>query len=211
MHAQAIEQSTSDSGGPTQEWQRSLVDAFTERARAAATQVSVVGSTEEAADVIASSPTRATAGRYTTSAALVSAFPALPDALQLRNIQLRVAEELAATLSSPSDVAGSLAGDTGLLLAHSGVAETGSFLSADDSLPARLVGMLSDTAYAILPASVIVPSLDEISPILSQLTAQGKRYLSLVTGPSRTADIERVLTIGVQGPKLLHVIVIRNE
>lgn len=211
MHAQAIEQNTGDSGGPMQRVPQSLVDAFAERARAAAAHVSLVGSIEEVADVIASSPSRATAGRYTTSAALVSAFPALPHALQLRNIQLCVAEELATTLSSPSEVAASLAGDTGLLLAHSGVAETGSFLSADDSLPARLVGMLSDTAYAILPASVIVPTLDEISPVLLQLTAQGKRYLSLVTGPSRTADIERVLTIGVQGPKLLHVIVIRNE
>jgi L-lactate dehydrogenase complex protein LldG len=30
--------------------------------------------------------------------------------------------------------------------------------------------------------------------------------VSLVTGPSRTADIERVLTIGVQGPKALHIV-----
>jgi L-lactate dehydrogenase complex protein LldG len=32
--------------------------------------------------------------------------------------------------------------------------------------------------------------------------------VSLVTGPSRTADIERVLTIGVHGPRALHVVVL---
>jgi len=33
-------------------------------------------------------------------------------------------------------------------------------------------------------------------------------YASLTTGPSRTADIERSLTIGVQGPNAVHVVVL---
>ena len=33
-------------------------------------------------------------------------------------------------------------------------------------------------------------------------------YLTLTTGPSRTADIERVLTIGVQGPRAVHLVVV---
>ena len=71
--------------------------------------------------------------------------------------------------------------------------------------------MLADSAFAILSANKIVPGLDEIGAILAQLSAEGQRYLSLVTGPSRTADIERVLTIGVQGPKALHIILIAAE
>jgi L-lactate dehydrogenase complex protein LldG len=108
-------------------------------------------------------------------------------------------------------VAAALAGDVGIVLAAAGVAETGSFLSADTSLATRLLGMLADTVYAILPTSSILPTLDEMGALLSQLSTQGNRYLSLVTGPSRTADIERVLTIGVQGPKVLHVLVLDGE
>lgn len=190
--------------------QQSLVDNFSERARSVAAQVSLVGSVAEAAEIILSSEGPTTTSRYTISHAALSSFPALRDAFNDRGIELRVAEELEAGASSPSDVAASLAGDTGIILAYAGVAETGSFLSVDESLPARFTGMLSDTAYALLPASKIVPTLDEMGSILAQLTAEGKRYLSLVTGPSRTADIERVLTIGVQGPKMLHVIIIRD-
>jgi L-lactate dehydrogenase complex protein LldG len=37
------------------------------------------------------------------------------------------------------------------------------------------------------------------------------RYVSLVTGASRTSDIERVLTIGVHGPRAVHVLVLADE
>ncbi|MDQ3929464.1 MAG: LUD domain-containing protein, partial [Chloroflexota bacterium] len=134
--------------------------------------------------------------------------PQLRPALRGHAIDLRLAEELEAQAQGPSDAAARMAGDVGIVLGRAGVAETGSFLSVEETLPARLLGMLADTVYALLPASSIVPSLDEIGRTLSQLTSQGTRYVSLVTGPSRTADIERVLTIGVQGPKVLHIIIV---
>jgi L-lactate dehydrogenase complex protein LldG len=94
------------------------------------------------------------------------------------------------------------------VLAQVGIAETGSIVLADDGLAPRLLSMLADVCVALLPASAIVPGLDEAGTLLAGLERAGHRYISLVTGPSRTADIERVLTIGVQGPKALHIIVI---
>jgi len=184
-----------------------LVEAFAERARAVVAEVTQVASIEEAAQVIASSEHPTTSELYTASAAILSACPDLRPALEASGIQLRVAEEVAST-EGPSETARRLAGDVGIVLAVAGVAETGSFLSAEESLAARLLSMLADTLFAVVPATSIVPTLDEMGVIISDRSAQGGRYLSLITGPSRTADIERVLTIGVQGPKVLHLLVL---
>ena len=186
---------------------QSLVEAFAERAKAVAAQVTQVATIQEAAQVIASSEHPTTSGLYTASAALLAAYPDLRPALEVNGVQLRVSEEVAGD-EGPSETARRLAGDIGLVLAVAGVAETGSFLSAEESLAARLLGMLSDTLFAIVPAPSIVPTLDEMGAIISERSAQGGRYLSLITGPSRTADIERVLTIGVQGPKVLHLLIL---
>ncbi len=190
---------------PTQE---ALIAAFTERARAVAAIVSMVRSMEEAARLIASQEVPTVTGRYTTTSQALSRYPELRDALHAHGIEVRVAEELDSGAEGPPDTAARLAGDVGIVLGQAGVAETGSFLSVEQTLAARLLGMLADTVYALLPAASIVPTLDEMGRTLSQLSSEGTRYVSLITGPSRTADIERVLTIGVQGPKVLHVIVV---
>jgi L-lactate dehydrogenase complex protein LldG len=40
------------------------------------------------------------------------------------------------------------------------------------------------------------------------LVQAGNRYITLMSGPSRTADIERMLTIGVHGPRELILVVV---
>jgi L-lactate dehydrogenase complex protein LldG len=101
--------------------------------------------------------------------------------------------------------------DLGVSVARLAVAETGSVLLSFDSVEDRLVGMLAHTHAVVVPAGVLRASLDDAVPVLRALTAAtGERrgYLTFVTGPSRTADIERVLTIGVQGPRALHLVIV---
>lgn len=188
--------------------QQALVELFAERARAVAALVSLARNVDEAAQLIASPGAPTTTGRCTATSQALSRYPELRDALRGLGVDLRLAEELDANAEGPSGTAARMAGDIGVVLGRAGVAETGSFLSVEETLPARLLGMLSDTVYALIPASSIVPTLDEMGRTLSRLSSEGTRYISLITGPSRTADIERVLTIGVQGPKVLHVILV---
>ena len=112
---------------------------------------------------------------------------------------------------SPASVADA---PTGLSGAELAIAETGSVLLAENSLEARVVSMLTLTHFVLVRESKLVPKLDDAVATLQRLTSAGSdqcHYVSFVTGPSRTADIERTLTIGVQGPKALCVIIVADE
>lgn len=92
-----------------------------------------------------------------------------------------------------------------------GICETGSVVYAVNDLLEREVAMLSAIHFALLNADSLVPDLDTAGARLKVLQMEeGRRYVSFVTGPSRTADIERVITIGVQGPKELFIILINQ-
>ncbi|NWF62764.1 MAG: LUD domain-containing protein [Chloroflexi bacterium] len=86
----------------------------------------------------------------------------------------------------------------GVTKACAGLAETGSVLEADEELFGSL---LPEIHLAVLESKNILPSL----PDAIEMT-RGKNAV-LITGPSRTADIEMTLTIGVHGPKEIHVFV----
>ena len=89
----------------------------------------------------------------------------------------------------------------GLSMGRIAVAETGSVLLSEPSLEDRSVGMLTLAHATICPTAALVASLDDAAPVIRELAlAKGGAFSTLVTGPSRTADIERVLTVGVQGP-----------
>ncbi len=83
------------------------------------------------------------------------------------------------------------------------VANTGTLASAADGIAGRLVSMLPPLHVALVASEKILPDLPAL---LEKLSPAQTGYLALVTGPSRTADIERVLTIGVHGPARLVVI-----
>ena len=113
--------------------------------------------------------------------------------------------------ASPTTVADAPAGLSGAELA---IAETGSVLLAENSLAARVVSMLTLTHFVLVSENRLVPMLDDAAGTLQQMARAGadqRHYMSFVTGPSRTADIERTLTIGVQGPKTLCAIVVTEE
>lgn len=90
-----------------------------------------------------------------------------------------------------------------------GVAETGSMVYDATSINKRLASSLPPVHIALLDAHKIVPTVSEaIDQLYKQYAPNVPGYLSFVTGPSRTADIERVLTIGVHGPERVCIIAI---
>ena len=87
------------------------------------------------------------------------------------------------------------------------VAETGSVL-LDEAAEDRGLCFLAERLWLLVPEHEIVPNLDQALQRLGQLIRSGSRHPVLMSGPSRTADIERILTIGVHGPRALVVVVV---
>jgi len=87
------------------------------------------------------------------------------------------------------------------------VAESGSVLLAHDARADRAVSMFSRIGIQVVRRDRVVPSLDDAAAWL-EANEGAVSLATLVTGPSRTADIERSLTIGVQGPSDLHLVVL---
>jgi L-lactate dehydrogenase complex protein LldG len=86
-----------------------------------------------------------------------------------------------------------------------GIAETGSIVCASVEGRAVQASLLPSHHLALLPAEKIYPTLDDFFQSLSKAPPTN---LAVITGPSRTADIELTLAIGVHGPERLDVIVI---
>lgn len=86
-----------------------------------------------------------------------------------------------------------------------GIAATGSVFQDSSPIAQRLVSTLPEIHIALVDAAKIVPDLGAALRSFDPLRVP---YFSIITGPSRTADIERVLTIGVHGPKRLIIVAI---
>jgi L-lactate dehydrogenase complex protein LldG len=99
---------------------------------------------------------------------------------------------------------------TALTLADWGIADTGSLVLDSSSEDLRLATMLAETHVAVLPISRLQPNAFALEDELNRLMASPPRFLAFITGASRTADIERVLTIGVHGPQELHVLLLKD-
>jgi L-lactate dehydrogenase complex protein LldG len=96
--------------------------------------------------------------------------------------------------------------DIGISGVEFGIAECGSVCQDALAIETRLVSSLPPLHIAIMESSNIVPTIDDAIDIISGFFTEG--YISWITGPSRTADIERVLTIGVHGPARLIIIAV---
>jgi len=95
----------------------------------------------------------------------------------------------------------------GITVATLGIAETGSVLLLEPAPIDRAVSLMTRHLIVAVAEADIVDELADGFRWLAQ-QPRAAAYATFVTGPSRTADIERSLTIGVQGPSRLTVAVL---
>jgi L-lactate dehydrogenase complex protein LldG len=168
----------------------SLWSMFTAKAEAVGAAVMRTASQDTAAALLR----EATRG-YTCTASATKRFPRLAPKRPGR----RTAKKLAAEIVAPSAEV--------VTVGEFAVAETGS-IAINEPADGRGACFLAERLWVLVPEREIVPTLDLAIARMRDLVRSGARHPLLMTGPSRTADIERVLTIGVHGPRALLIIVV---
>jgi L-lactate dehydrogenase complex protein LldG len=201
------------------------IDTFKEKAGIAAAFVTEIATFEEAVDYTVDLCGRQGACRLKVSGCeeqlsegaeqlcetkqkKIVAAPGLPEA------EYRVLAEKCRTHGFEcldSGLRSNLAGvDIGFTYADIGISETGTLVLNCRSEELRLATMICEYHVCVLPKSRIVADGFAVEAQLREYMSNPFDYTAFITGPSRTADIERVLTIGVHGPLELHILVLEG-
>ena len=133
----------------------------------------------------------------------------LSESLQGRGIESFDHERLN---SVPEDEARSqyMAADVGITSCDIAVAETGSLIVCSRPGQERIASLVTPVHIGVVTRQQIVPDLFDAFAQLNQLGFDDvPSNISIITGPSKTGDIELTLTTGVHGPGKWHVIIIR--
>jgi L-lactate dehydrogenase complex protein LldG len=101
---------------------------------------------------------------------------------------------------------GAAAADLGLTGATAAVAATGSIVLDAGVARSRGAGLLPPVHVCVVAEDRLVATPADV---LHPLSAGAPSSLVLVGGPSRTGDVEQILTLGVHGPRHLHVVLTR--
>lgn len=172
-----------------------LVAVFSEAARAVGAEVitvaavdTVVGHLRQLANGTVLLPSFPSAERLGLAAALTDA------GLEVASSDLRQRAASAAV---------------GVTAANFALAATGTLVLESTAEDVRLATTLPEHHVVLLdPRKILADDLAAV-PVLRRFHQQQPRnFLAYITGPSRTADIERVLTIGVHGPKQLSILLL---
>ncbi len=100
--------------------------------------------------------------------------------------------------------------DVGITSADYALAETGTLVMLSSRQEARLISLLPPVHIAVVPRTRILANFDELLSILPK-PAEQTSSMVLITGPSRTADIEQILVRGVHGPGEIYSVVVEQE
>ena len=101
---------------------------------------------------------------------------------------------------------------TGVSHAFAAVAETGTLILVSGAENPTSLNFLPDNHIVVINASDIAGDYETVWQSLRQAFGKGEmpRTVNMITGPSRSGDIEQTILLGAHGPRALHIIVVEG-
>lgn len=104
---------------------------------------------------------------------------------------------------------GAVDADTvGLTGSFCAIAETGTLVLLSGPRTPASLSLLPETHVAVVFADRIVATLEDAFALLRREEGEIPRSLNLISGPSRTGDIEQTIVLGAHGPRRVHLVVV---
>ncbi len=98
---------------------------------------------------------------------------------------------------------------TGITGCFCAIAETGTLMLCSGPETAATTSLLPETHIAVVPASRVVPAMEEgFARLRAERGDDLPRAVNFVSGPSRTGDIEQTIVLGAHGPYRVHLILV---
>jgi L-lactate dehydrogenase complex protein LldG len=91
------------------------------------------------------------------------------------------------------------------------IAETGTLVFVTGTQTPTATFLLPETHVAIVRAEQIVPGMEEAFARIRAACGELPRAVNLVSGPSRTGDIEQTIVLGAHGPRRLHIVLVMGS
>ncbi len=177
----------------------SFIESFKTRAGAVSAQVERVANKELAIELVVRLLRREGVDDRPHSRAVWAECPMIGDAAKLQLESAVPGLSFGVTRERAADA------KVGISQMDWALANTGTLVQRADAVDNRLVSTMPPLHIALVSTSALVPDLETL---LKRVDPGTSAYLSFITGPSRTADIERVLTIGVHGPERLIIVLV---
>jgi len=181
------------SAGPRPRRDADLVVAFRARSEALASTVDEVGALADVPRAVAA---------YLAERKLPARAVCVPD---LAGLDWRGA---GVEVEARGAIDRDLVGITGCFRA---IAETGTLMLCSGAATPATVSLLPETHIAVVPASAILASMEEVWGAARAEFGQVPRAVNFISGPSRTGDIEQTIVLGAHGPYRVHIVIVRGQ
>lgn len=175
--------------GPQPQWNEDVLSRFTQKAEQAAASVELVNTDEEIVEAVTS---------YLSAHSLGEKFVCAGTPLLG---QLRWPDSV-----SPENRLATIDDKVVFVEAYAGIAETGSIVMCSGKATPASLNFLPDHFLCVVHKSRIVNNMEDVWEHLRREGGALPRAINIITGPSRTADVEQIIQMGAHGPRQVHLL-----
>ena len=172
-----------------------ITERFIESAKRAGAEIQQMDTLQEAAGYIM---------KKTTGNALVPESPLV----KRHHLRALLSEAGAEVFTGKFRNAGQFPG-AGITFCNFCLADTGTVVLDSTDEEMRLATTLPEKHFILVdPCKILRDNLAAVEPMNAFHQGNEPKFIAYISGPSRTADIERVLTIGCHGPREVHILLV---